>query len=71
MFASSLQEKNILDSGAKVTSYMTKEGRLLHFFSEEHYLVFGNDIARLLGVMVMSTYSFKNRQHFIEALKRA
>ena len=57
MFASSLKENNILDSGAKVTFYRTREGRLLNFFPKENDLVFCNDIAGLLAVMGVSTQS--------------
>ena len=55
VFASRLLQRNILDSGTKVTFYRTREGRLLHLFSKEDGVVFCNDIARHFGVIGVST----------------
>ena len=48
---------------------MIREGRLLHFFSKEDDVVFCKNIAGLLGVMDVSTYSSENWRFFIDSSK--
>ena len=69
VLASRLQEKNILDSGTKVTFYRTREGSLLHFFSKEDDLVYCNDVAGLLGLMGVSPYCCEDWRLFIDSSK--
>ena len=69
VLASRLQEKNILDSGTKVTYYRTRESSLLRFFSKEDDLVFCNDVSALLNCMGISSYDPADWRLFIDSSK--
>jgi len=56
LLASRLNDKNLLNSGTKITFYCTKEKDFLSFFSHENDLVFCNDVNGLLLKMDLPEY---------------
>ncbi|KAL4107754.1 hypothetical protein QTP88_018046 [Uroleucon formosanum] len=71
LLASRLNDKNLLNSGTKITFYRTREKDLLSFFSHENDLVFCNDINGLLLKMGLNEYFSIDWRLFIDSSKRS
>jgi len=51
LLASRLKEKNVLQSGTKITFYRRREKDLLPFFTKENNLVYCNDIRIVIFIV--------------------
>jgi len=69
--ASRLNDKNLLDSGSKITFYRTREKHLLSFFSHESNLVFCQDARGLLIKMGLPEYLPSDWRLFIDSSKQS
>jgi hypothetical protein len=70
LFASILKEKNVLQSGTKITFYRRRQKDLLPFFTKENNLLFCNDIGNLLKKIGLSEHNPSGWHLFIDSSKR-
>jgi hypothetical protein len=71
LLASKLKEKNVLQSGMKITFYRRREKDLLPFFTKENNVVFCNNIGNLLKKIGLSEYNQSEWLLFIDSSKRS
>ena len=71
ILASRLQEKNLLDSSAKVSYFRKREQIFVEFFSEDMKFVYCHDIVGLLSKLGFTSYSPTEWRLFIDSSKRS
>lgn len=71
LLASRLNDKNLLEQGAKITFYRTREKELLPFFNQEDNLTFCLNVKGLFQKMGLPHYDANEWRLFIDSSKRS